>query len=44
MSIEKLRLSFPFTEDRLKELQAVVPKAFADGKINWKTKVRGTSL
>ena len=35
MSIEKLRPSFTFTEDRLKELQAVVPEAFADGKINW---------
>ena len=35
MSIEKLRPSFTFTEDRLKELQAIVPEAFADGKINW---------
>ncbi len=35
MSIEKLRPSFTFTEDRIKELQAVVPEAFADGKINW---------
>ncbi len=35
MPIEKLRPSFTFTEDRLKELQAVVPEAFADGKINW---------
>jgi adenine-specific DNA-methyltransferase len=35
MSIEKLRPSFTFTEDRLRELQAVVPEAFADGKINW---------
>ncbi len=37
MSIEKLRPSFTFTEDRLRELQAVVPEAFADGKINWVT-------
>jgi len=37
MSIEKLRPSFTFTEDRLRELQAVVPEAFADGKINWDT-------
>jgi adenine-specific DNA-methyltransferase len=37
MPIEKLRPSFTFTEDRLKELQAVVPEAFADGKINWDT-------
>jgi adenine-specific DNA-methyltransferase len=37
MSIEKLRPSFTFTEDRLKELAAVVPEAFADGKINWNT-------
>ena len=35
MPIEKLRPSFTFTEDRLKELQAIVPEAFADGKINW---------
>jgi adenine-specific DNA-methyltransferase len=35
MPIEKLRPSFTFTEDRLRELQAVVPEAFADGKINW---------
>src|SRR5687767_268626 len=37
MSIEKLRPSFTLIEDRLKELQAVVPEAFADGKINWDT-------
>lgn len=35
MPIEKLRPSFTFTEDRLKELAAVVPEVFADGKINW---------
>jgi len=35
MPIEKLRPAFTFTEDRLKELQAVAPEAFADGKINW---------
>jgi adenine-specific DNA-methyltransferase len=37
MSIEKLRPSFTFTEDRLKELQSIVPESFADGKINWDT-------
>jgi adenine-specific DNA-methyltransferase len=37
MPIEKLRPSFTFTEDRLKEIAAVVPEAFADGKINWTT-------
>ena len=37
MPISKLRPSFTFTEDRLKELQAVVPEAFTDGKINWDT-------
>jgi len=37
MPIEKLRPLFTFTEDRLKELQAVVPEAFADGRINWDT-------
>lgn len=37
MSIEKLRPTFTFTEDRLRELQSIVPEAFADGKINWDT-------
>jgi adenine-specific DNA-methyltransferase len=37
MPLSKLRPSFTFTEDRLKELQAVIPEAFADGKINWTT-------
>ena len=37
MSIEKLRPSFTLTEDRLRELAAVVPEAFADGRINWDT-------
>lgn len=37
MSIQKLRPSFTLTEDRLKELQAIVPEAFADGRINWDT-------
>lgn len=35
MPISKLRPSFTLTEDRLRELQAVVPEAFADGCINW---------
>ena len=35
MAPQKLRPSFTFTEDRLRELQQVVPEAFADGKINW---------
>lgn len=37
MPLSKLRPSFTLTEDRLKELQAVVPEVFADGKINWDT-------
>ncbi len=37
MTPEKLRPSFTFTEDRLRQLQQVVPEAFADGKINWET-------
>jgi adenine-specific DNA-methyltransferase len=37
MTIQKLRPTFTFTEDRLRELQQVVPEAFADGKINWET-------
>ncbi len=35
MPITKLRPSFTFDQDRLDELRAVVPEAFADGKINW---------
>lgn len=34
---EKLRPAFAFTEDRLAELRAVIPEAFADGKVNWET-------
>lgn len=33
--MEKLRPSFPFTEERLRQLQQAVPEAFADGRINW---------
>lgn len=35
MPIQKLRPTFTFTEDRLKQLEQVVPEAFADGKIDW---------
>jgi adenine-specific DNA-methyltransferase len=35
MTIQKLRPSFTFTQDRLAELQAVIPEAFADGRIDW---------
>ena len=35
MPIAKLRPAFTFTEDRLAELRAVVPEAFADGAVNW---------
>ena len=37
MPISKLRPSFTFTEDRLRDFQTVIPEAFADGKINWDT-------
>ncbi|MFH1905958.1 MAG: site-specific DNA-methyltransferase [Chloroflexota bacterium] len=37
MTIEKLRPSFTFDSDRLRELAGVVPEAFADDKINWDT-------
>lgn len=37
MPISKLRPSFTLTEDRLRELQDIVPEAFADGRINWDT-------
>jgi len=33
--IKKLCYSFISNSDRLRELAAVVPEAFADGKINW---------
>jgi adenine-specific DNA-methyltransferase len=35
MTIEKLRPTYTFTQERLAALQAVVPEAFADGRINW---------
>lgn len=35
MTIKRLRPSFTFTEERLAELRAVVPEAFADGRVNW---------
>jgi adenine-specific DNA-methyltransferase len=35
MTITRLRPSFTFTEERLAELRAVVPEAFADGRVNW---------
>lgn len=35
MSVEKLRPSFTFNEERIEQLKAVAPEAFADGKINW---------
>ncbi|MCU0289821.1 MAG: site-specific DNA-methyltransferase [Acidobacteria bacterium] len=37
MSIEKLRPSFTFNEDRINELKKIAPEAFADGKVNWET-------
>lgn len=37
MPLTKLRPSFTLTEDRLRELQAILPEAFADGRINWDT-------
>lgn len=35
MPHERLRPSFVFDEERLKQLKQIVPEAFADGKINW---------
>ena len=37
MPLTKLRPTFTLTEDRLRELQAILPEAFADGSINWDT-------
>lgn len=35
MPHERLRPSFVFDEEKLKQLQQIVPEAFADGNINW---------
>lgn len=35
MSIQKLRPTFTFDQDRIERLKAIAPEAFADGKINW---------
>jgi len=35
MTVSKFRPSYTFAEERLEQLKAVVPEAFADGKINW---------
>jgi len=37
MPISKFRPAFTFTQDRLDQLKAIVPEAFADGKINWES-------
>jgi hypothetical protein len=35
MSYERLRPTFTFDAERLEQLKAIAPEAFADGKINW---------
>lgn len=37
MAIERLKPALFFDEERLAALRALVPEAFADGKINWST-------
>ena len=37
MTIEKMRPSFTFDQERIDALKAIAPEAFADGKINWET-------
>jgi len=37
MTIEKMRPSFAFDQERIDALKAIAPEAFADGKINWET-------
>jgi len=37
MSYERLHPTFTFDADRLEQLKAVAPEAFADGAINWET-------
>jgi len=36
MPHQRLRPSFSFDEERIKQLKQIAPEAFADGKINWK--------
>jgi len=35
MPIEKLRPSFSFDEERIKQLKQIAPEAFADNQVNW---------
>jgi adenine-specific DNA-methyltransferase len=35
MPIEKLRPSFSFDEERIKQLKQIVPEAFVDNQVNW---------
>ncbi|GIK27935.1 MAG: DNA methylase N-4 [Chloroflexota bacterium] len=35
MSYERLRPAFTFDAERLEQLKAIAPEAFADGKVNW---------
>lgn len=35
MPLSKLRPAFTFDQDRIEQLQEVVPEAFRDGKVNW---------
>ena len=35
MTIEKLRPTFTFDQERLDALRTIAPEAFADGRINW---------
>lgn len=37
MSYERLRPTFTFDAERIEQLKAIVPEAFADGAINWET-------
>ena len=37
MEPQRLRPSFKFDEERIEQIKAIVPEAFADSKINWET-------
>ncbi len=37
MTISRIRPTYTFDQDRLDQLRAVVPEAFADDKIDWDT-------
>ena len=35
MPIEKIRPTFSFDEEKLKQLKQIAPESFADNQVNW---------